>query len=118
MTNDNKNKNCFKNHYTLCAGVRKIHANSTPGLSMGMNKRNQSRLTQLYAATNHTLSVEDAANILQMPSKEVAKLMSRWVGQGHFLKVKRGLYSLVNPDAMSSEVENSWVFATKLYSPC
>lgn len=85
---------------------------------MGINKLNQVRLIQLHSAANHTLTVEDAANILGMPRKEVAKLMSRWVGQGHFLKVKRGLYNLAKPNALSSELDNSWVIATKLYNPC
>ncbi|MHB1948492.1 MAG: type IV toxin-antitoxin system AbiEi family antitoxin domain-containing protein [Gammaproteobacteria bacterium] len=85
---------------------------------MGINKLNQARLNQLYATVNHTLSIEEAANILQMPRKEIAKLMSRWVEQGHFSRVKRGLYSSIKPGVISVDADYSWIIATKLYSPC
>lgn len=84
---------------------------------MGINKLNHARLVQLNNASNHTLSIEDAANILELPRKEVAKLMSRWVEQGCFLKMKRGLYRL-KPDEMGLEIDSSWVIAAKLYNPC
>lgn len=85
---------------------------------MGINKLNHARLAQLYAAVNHILNIEEVANILEMPKIVVAKLMSRWVEQGYFLRMKRGLYSPIKPDIKSSESFNSWIIATKLYGPC
>jgi len=85
---------------------------------MGINKLNHSRLTQLYTAANCTLSIEEAANILQMPRKEVAKLMARWVEQGWFLRIKRGLYISIKPDVTGLSLNNSWAIVKKIYNPC
>ncbi|MHB1948729.1 MAG: type IV toxin-antitoxin system AbiEi family antitoxin domain-containing protein, partial [Gammaproteobacteria bacterium] len=100
---------------------RLLNSIITSESNMGINKLNHARLTQLYVSANHTLSIEEAANILVMPRIEVSKLMSRWVKQGRFLKVKRGLYSPIKTNITnitSIEADESWIIATKLYSPC
>lgn len=81
-------------------------------------KRNQKRITAIHDAANHTITIDEAAIILEMPPKEVAKLMSRWVEQGWFSRIKRGLYIPIKPDDKDLPRNNSWIIAAKLYSPC
>jgi hypothetical protein len=45
------------------------------------SKLNQNRIATILNGPDHTLTVENVAITLGMTKKEVAKLMSRWVGQ-------------------------------------
>jgi len=84
----------------------------------GTGKLNQKRISVIFNAANHTTSIEEAAILLEIPKKEVAKLMSRWVEQGWFTRIKRGLYLPNKPDARNLPIDDPWVMATKLYNPC
>lgn len=79
---------------------------------------NQKRIAALAERGNHTISIADAAIILKMGRKEVAKLMARWVERGWFRRIKRGLYVYLTSESTHSIIENGWVIGTKLYSPC
>jgi predicted transcriptional regulator of viral defense system len=85
--------------------------------SSGTDKLNQKRISQLHTTTHHTFTVEEAATILKMPVKAVAKLMSRWVEQGWFSRIKRGLYISIKQDEMKGS-DDPWITATKIYHPC
>lgn len=80
------------------------------------SKLNQNRISQLHSAANHTITVEEAAAILKMSAKDFAKLMSRWVKQGWFSRIKRGLYVPIKQD--EGPLDDPWITATKIYRPC
>lgn len=70
----------------------------------------------LLDEVGHTIiTVGQAATVLGMPKKEAAKLMSRWTGQGKFLRIKRGLYVSSMLDAGNLD---PWLLATKIYRSC
>lgn len=81
---------------------------------------NQKRLMAITRGTHHTISVAEAATILKMPTRAVAKLMARWAEAGSLSRIKRGLYLTVpikSSGADSLPVE-PWVIAEDLYRPC
>ncbi|MEO8402201.1 MAG: type IV toxin-antitoxin system AbiEi family antitoxin [Gammaproteobacteria bacterium] len=84
----------------------------------GISKLNQKRLTTIIDTAYNTITIEEAAIILRMPKNEAAKLMSRWVEQGRIVRIKRGLYLSIKPEERTLSVRDSWVIATKIYSPC
>ena len=85
----------------------------------GVAKRNQKRITAIYKAANHAITVEEAAAILKMSQKDVAKLMSRWVEQGWFSRIKRGLYvPTIKANENELPLNDPWIIATKIYGPC
>lgn len=83
----------------------------------GIGKLNQNRISQLHIVANHTITVEEAATILKMSAKDTSKLMSRWVEQGWFSRIKRGLYIPIKRDEMTG-LSDPWGTATKIYRPC
>ena len=85
----------------------------------GTGKLNQKRIATILDRADHTITVEEAATILAMSKKEIAKLMSRWVEQGWLTRIKRGLYvPVIKSDARNLPLKDPWVIATKIYSPC
>ncbi len=82
-----------------------------------VSKLNQKRIATILNGANHTITVEEAATLLAMTKNEVAKLMSRWIEQGWFARIKRGLYVSIKPDARGLPLNDPWIIATKIYSP-
>jgi predicted transcriptional regulator of viral defense system len=85
-----------------------------------MRTLTQSRLHIILNGIQHTISVVEAATLLDLPQKETAKLLARWTGKGWLLRIKRGLYALASFNECSSDFgeKNQWALAEKLYSPC
>lgn len=83
---------------------------------MSVGKINQNQISQLDNIGNHTFTIEEAAIVLGMSAKEAANLMSRWVGHGRFVRLKRGLYARVKQER--ELLDDPWITATKLYHPC
>jgi predicted transcriptional regulator of viral defense system len=79
---------------------------------------NQKRLATVLHGTQHTISVAEAATILTMSTRETAKLLSRFVGQGRLSRIKRGIYTPVPFFTVDMSSEDFWVIAEKLYRPC
>jgi predicted transcriptional regulator of viral defense system len=59
---------------------------------IGSLQLNQKRLMTITRGTHHTITVADAALILKMPTRAVAKLMARWAEAGSLSRIKRGVY--------------------------
>ncbi len=87
---------------------------------IGSLQLNQKRLMAITRGAHLTISVADAALILKMPTRAVAKLMARWAEAGSLSRIKRGVY-LTEP-TISSDVDTvpvePWVIAEDLYRPC
>jgi len=86
----------------------------------GLGKADRERLSAVLRGTKGTVSVAEAAEILEMPSTSVAKLLSRWAKKGWLSRVRRGLYIPVPLESRTADIplEDAWVIADKLYGPC
>lgn len=86
----------------------------------GLGKADRERLSAVLRGTKGTISVAEAADILEMPATSTAKLLSRWAKKGWLSRVRRGLYISVPLESRTADVPlaDAWVIADKLYSPC
>lgn len=86
----------------------------------GIGKLDRERLAALLRGTKGTVTVTQAAAILGENQTNAAKMLSRWHKKGWLSRVRRGLYIPVPLEATTSDVplEDSWVIAASLYSPC
>ncbi|MHB8348719.1 MAG: type IV toxin-antitoxin system AbiEi family antitoxin domain-containing protein [Acidiferrobacterales bacterium] len=86
----------------------------------GLGRESRQRLAEIARRTQGTVSVSQAAEILQLPSHKAAKLLARWAQQGWLSRVRQGLYVPVPMEARTTDValEDPWIIAEQLYSPC
>lgn len=86
----------------------------------GLGKADRARLSAVLRGTKGTISVAEAAEILDMPGSGAAKLLSRWAKKGWLARVRRGLYVSVPLESRTADVplEDAWVIADKLFGPC
>ncbi|MCU7804733.1 MAG: type IV toxin-antitoxin system AbiEi family antitoxin domain-containing protein [Candidatus Thiodiazotropha sp. (ex Lucinoma borealis)] len=86
----------------------------------GLGKADRERLSAVLRGTKGTVSVAEAAEILEMPSTGAAKLLSRWAKKGWLSRVRRGLYISIPLESRTADIplEDAWVIADKLYGPC
>lgn len=87
---------------------------------LGIGKLDRSRITAILRATQHTISITEAAKILGLPKPHAAKLLARWAAKGWVSRIKRGVYIPVPLESATSDIslEAPWVIAEKLYHPC
>jgi predicted transcriptional regulator of viral defense system len=86
----------------------------------GIGKLDRQRLGQVVRDAKGSISVSDAAKILNVSSTDAAKLLSRWAKKGWLSRIYRGVYVTVPLESRSADMplENAWVIAEKLFSPC
>jgi predicted transcriptional regulator of viral defense system len=86
----------------------------------GLGKKERERLSALIRGTKGTISVPEAASILQVSPSQVSKMLSKWANKGWLSRVRQGLYVPVPIESRTSDVplEDPWVIADRLYSPC
>lgn len=86
----------------------------------GIGKLDRKRITALLRKTQGTISVEEAAKILDMSRSEAAKQLSRWASKGWLCRVKRGIYIAVPLESATANIalEDPWIIAEKIYHPC
>jgi predicted transcriptional regulator of viral defense system len=86
----------------------------------GIGKTDRERLAAIIRGTKGTVSVEEAARILDVPSTDAAKMLSRWSKKGWMSRVRRGLYVSVPLESRTADValEDPWLVADRLFSPC
>ncbi|MDA8238953.1 MAG: type IV toxin-antitoxin system AbiEi family antitoxin domain-containing protein [Nitrospiraceae bacterium] len=86
----------------------------------GIGKKDRERLSEIFRETKGTISVKDAADILNVSSPDAAKMLSRWAKKGWISRVRRGLYVRVPLESRTSDVplEDPWIIADRLFSPC
>ena len=90
------------------------------GALTGIGKLDRERLAAILRGTKGTVSVAEAAGILDVGPTDAAKMLSRWHKKGWLSRVKRGLYVPVPLEARSSNVplDDPWQIAATLYAPC
>jgi len=86
----------------------------------GIGKIDRERLAAILRGTKGTVSVEDAANILDVDATDAAKMLSRWTKKGWMSRIRRGLYVSVPLESRTADIplEDSWLVADRLFSPC
>jgi predicted transcriptional regulator of viral defense system len=86
----------------------------------GLGKIERERLAALIRGTKGTISVAEAATILQVSPSDASKMLSKWTSKGWLSRVRQGLYVSVPIESRTADVplEDPWVIAGRLYSPC
>lgn len=86
----------------------------------GLGKVDRERLAALIMGTKGTISVGEAADILEVSPTDAAKMLARWKKNGWVSRVRRGLYVPVPLEARTADVplEDSWIIAERLFAPC
>lgn len=86
----------------------------------GLGTKDRNRLTALIRGTKGTISVSEAAEILNVSSVEVAKMLARLAKKGWLSRVRRGLYVPIPLESSSANVplEDPWIIADRLFEPC
>ncbi len=96
-----------------------MHQSKTDGLA-GIGKRSRERLNAILRGTRDTISVSEAATVLEMPRPDAARILARLAASGWISRVRRGLYVEVPPGSWTADValEQPWVIAHRLFGPC
>lgn len=86
----------------------------------GIGKESRTRLAKIMRKTKGTITVLQAAEILNLPAPIASRLLSRWTNQGWLSRVRPGLYVPVPLEARTPDValEDPWIIAEQLFSPC
>lgn len=86
----------------------------------GLGKVDRERLTALILRTKGTISVVEAAEILEVSPTDAAKMLARWRKNGWVSRVRRGLYVSIPLESRTVNVplEDSWIIAERLFAPC
>jgi predicted transcriptional regulator of viral defense system len=86
----------------------------------GLGKTDRKRLTKIIRNTKGTISVPEAAGILDIPRPDTAKILARWAVKGWVSRIRRGIYVLVPLESQTTDValEEPWVIAQRIFSPC
>lgn len=86
----------------------------------GNENLDRKRITAILQGMQHTISVAEAATILKMRRREVAKLLARWTKKRWLVRIKRGMYlpAPLEPQSLNVLLEDPWIIAEKLYNPC
>ena len=70
----------------------------------GIGKADRERLSSILRGTKGTISVAEAAKILDLPGTDVAKMLSRWAKKGWLSRVRRGLYIPVPLESKTADI--------------
>lgn len=86
----------------------------------GIGNLDRERLAAILRGTKGTVSVEQAAAILNASRIDAAKMLSRWNKKGWLSRVRQGLYVPVPLEATTPDVplDDPWPIAATLYAPC
>lgn len=86
----------------------------------GIGQLDRERITKLLRATKHTISIEEAANILSISKSYAAKLLALWATKGWMSRIEHGVYISVPLESETPDLplEDPWIIAEKLYNPC
>ena len=86
----------------------------------GIGKTDRERVAAIIRGTKGTISVAEAARILNVTSTDAAKMLSRWSKKGWMSRIRRGLYVSVPLESRTADVplEDPWLVGDRLFSPC
>ncbi len=86
----------------------------------GIGKTDRERMAAIIRGTKGTISVGEAARILNVGSTDAAKMLSRWAKKGWMSRIRQGFYVPVPLESRTADVplEDPWLIAERLFSPC
>jgi len=86
----------------------------------GIGTTDRERMAAIIRGTKGTVSVGEAARVLNVASTDAAKMLSRWSKKGWMSRIRRGLYVSVPLESRTADVplEEPWLIADRLFSPC
>jgi predicted transcriptional regulator of viral defense system len=86
----------------------------------GLGKTDRERLSAVLRGSKGTISVAEAASILETSETTAAKMLARWATKGWLSRVRRGLYIPVPLESRTADVplEDPWLIAQRLFNPC
>jgi predicted transcriptional regulator of viral defense system len=86
----------------------------------GIGKTDRERMAAIIRGTKGTISVKEAAAILNIASADAAKMLARWTKNGWMTRVRRGLYVPVPLESRTADMplEDPWIIAERLFAPC
>ena len=86
----------------------------------GLGKLDREQLAAVIRGTKGSISVPEAAEILQVNPSRASMKLSRWANMGWLARVQRGIYVSVPLESRTSDIplEDSWIIAEKLFAPC
>lgn len=86
----------------------------------GLGRKSRTKLAKLLRDTKGTISVDQAANSMNLSPKVAAKTLASWANQGWLSRVRRGLYVPVPLETRTGDValEDPWIVAERLFVPC
>ena len=96
------------NKYIISAILHLINEIQHFGYTMqtisGLGKIERERLAALIRGTKGTISVPEAASILQVSPSEASKMLSKWAGKGWLSRVRQGIYVPVPIESRTADV--------------
>ena len=86
----------------------------------GLGKIDRERLSSIIRGTKGTISVAEAAGILNVSPADASKMLSRWCRKGWLSRLRQGFYIPVPLESRTTDIalEDPWIVADRLYSPC
>jgi predicted transcriptional regulator of viral defense system len=86
----------------------------------GIGELERERLSSLLRDTRATISVAEAAVILNLSPMHAAKILASYAKKGWLKRIYRGLYLSVPLESGTSDIvaEEPFIIAQKLFSPC
>jgi len=86
----------------------------------GLGKIDRERIASIIRGTKGTISVAEAAKILEVSATDAAKMLARWTRKGWFARIQRGFYIPVPLESSTADIslEDPWVIAQRLFNPC
>lgn len=86
----------------------------------GIGKLDRQRLAEIIRGTKGSISVAEAANILNLSFPKVAKMLSRWAKKGWLSRIRRGIYIPIPLESRTADtvLEDPWIIAERLFAPC
>ncbi|MDF1655688.1 MAG: type IV toxin-antitoxin system AbiEi family antitoxin domain-containing protein [Coxiellaceae bacterium] len=92
----------------------------TKNTPSGLGKLERKRLSSILLSTSVTITVAEAAAILNLPRQIAAKQLALFAKKGWLSRIRQGVYIPSSIEAETNEViiEDPLLIAEKLFSPC
>ncbi len=93
---------------------------SNSSKTAGLGRQEREKYSALLQGTRATISVAEAARILELESSQASMLLALYARKGWLKRIAYGVYIPVPLESDTSDIvaEEPFVIAEKLYSPC
>jgi len=86
----------------------------------GIKKESREKLSLLIRNSRGSLTVKEAAKVLNITDREASKILTRFSNNGWLARIKQGVYITLPIEASDNKafIEDNFIMADKLFSPC